>query len=136
RRVLGRAGAADDLGAAFLSRLLAARAERAHFVAGDGGGALDHDRFVLGSRREGSKRVVAMLLRQVPPARASCAALAIAARSAARRPARDTPRRSAASRRSRDRPARGSATCADCSPASALARRPAPAGPARSRACA
>ena len=54
RRVLRRAGAADDLGAAFLSRLLAARAERAHPDAGDGGGARDHGRAVLGPRREGS----------------------------------------------------------------------------------
>ena len=52
RRVRRRAGAADDLGAAFLSRLLAARAERAHPAAGDGGGARDHGGPVLGPRRE------------------------------------------------------------------------------------
>ena len=56
RRVLGRAGAADDLGAALLSRLLAARAERAHLAAGDGRGARHHGGAVLGPRREGTSR--------------------------------------------------------------------------------
>ncbi len=51
RRVRRRAGTADDLGAAFLPRLLAARAGRAYSAAGDGGGARDHGGNVLGPRR-------------------------------------------------------------------------------------
>ena len=55
RRVFGRAGPAHDLGAALLSRLFAACAERAHPAAGDGGGPHDHGRVVLGPRREGRR---------------------------------------------------------------------------------
>ena len=56
RRVRRRAGAADDLGAAFLSRLLAACAGRAHPAAGDGGSARHHGGGVLGPRREEARR--------------------------------------------------------------------------------
>ena len=52
RRVLRRAGPADDLGAAFLSRLLAACAGRTHSAAGDRRGARHHGGAVLGSRRD------------------------------------------------------------------------------------
>ena len=52
RRVLRRAGPADDLGAAFLSRLLAARARRAHSAVGDRRSAGHHGRPVLGSGRD------------------------------------------------------------------------------------
>jgi acetylornithine deacetylase/succinyl-diaminopimelate desuccinylase-like protein len=57
RRVRGRAGTADDLGAAFLSRLFAARAERAHPDAGDGRGAGHHGRAFLGPRGEGARMI-------------------------------------------------------------------------------
>ena len=50
-------GPADDLGAAFLSRLLAACAGRTHPAAGDRRGAGDHGRAVLGSRRDAARAI-------------------------------------------------------------------------------
>ena len=50
-------GSAHDLGAAFLSRLLAACAGRTHFAAGHGGGAGHHGGPVLGPRRDAARAI-------------------------------------------------------------------------------
>ncbi len=64
RRIRRRARPADDLGAAFLSRLLAARAGRTHPAAADRGGAGDHGGAVLGSRRDAAQELTIASLDQ------------------------------------------------------------------------